>query len=182
MKINEILKQTKSFKRDEEGYIFGLIFEKDGSPIHEKEKEDVGRARMEEQISWTEGVLWNRNLLLATLRLIFSSIFQSVLLYGAETWVLNKKQNRTWRYLAIELDFWRISLGCSWSGEELPRVHRNQAFLHLFRTSGEVGTGNDYLEYNGLCLGDEEEGEGRGWRGWTRVRRRLWVANEWKKV
>jgi hypothetical protein len=52
-------------------------------------------------------VLWSRNNVHKTKKLMYQALAQSVLLYGAETWALNTKQEN--KLLASEIDFWRRS-------------------------------------------------------------------------
>jgi hypothetical protein len=52
-------------------------------------------------------VLWSRNNVYKTKKRMYQALAQSILLYGAETWALNSKQEN--KLLASEIDFWRRS-------------------------------------------------------------------------
>jgi hypothetical protein len=52
-------------------------------------------------------VLWSKIILHKTKKCIYQALVQSILLYGAETWILNTQQVN--KFLATEMDFWRRS-------------------------------------------------------------------------
>ena len=54
-------------------------------------------------------VLWNTNIIASTKRKMYSTTFQSVVLYGFETWTLKMRKKDI--LLALEIDFWRRSAG-----------------------------------------------------------------------
>ena len=56
-------------------------------------------------IGMLNSVLWSRNIVNNTKRIIYNSLVQSVMLYGAETWTLDR-QNAN-KLLATEMDYWR---------------------------------------------------------------------------
>jgi hypothetical protein len=58
-------------------------------------------------IGTLNSVLWSKNILYKTNKLIYQPIVQSTLLYGAETRAVNKQQAN--KLLATEMDFWRRS-------------------------------------------------------------------------
>jgi hypothetical protein len=52
-------------------------------------------------------VLWSKNILHKTKKLMYQALVQCILLYGAETWTLNTQQAN--KLLATEMNFWRRS-------------------------------------------------------------------------
>jgi hypothetical protein len=52
-------------------------------------------------------VLWSKTILHKTKELMYQALVQSILPYGAETWILNTQQAN--KLLATEMDFWRRS-------------------------------------------------------------------------
>lgn len=75
-----------------------------------------GRCEKEIQSRITKGkkiigalnpILWSKNITHKTKKLIYSSILESVILYGSEVWQINQQQER--KLLATEMDFWRRS-------------------------------------------------------------------------
>jgi hypothetical protein len=60
-------------------------------------------------------VLWSKNILHKTKKLMYQALVKSILLYGAETWTLNTKQAN--KLLATEMEFWRRSARKSRKGK-----------------------------------------------------------------
>jgi hypothetical protein len=56
-------------------------------------------------IGMLNSVLWSKTILHKTKRLMYQALFQSILLYGAETWTLNTQEAN--KLLATEMHFWR---------------------------------------------------------------------------
>ena len=56
-------------------------------------------------------VLWNDKITMKTKKMIFSTILESIVTYGLETWEINKRNEN--RLKALELDFWRRACGIS---------------------------------------------------------------------
>ncbi|KAK4873810.1 hypothetical protein RN001_013170 [Aquatica leii] len=56
-------------------------------------------------------VLWNDKITKKTKHMIYQSIVESIITYGSEIWVLNKRDRD--RLLALEMDYWRRSNGTS---------------------------------------------------------------------
>jgi hypothetical protein len=52
-------------------------------------------------------ILWSKNIIHKTKKLMYQALDQSILLYRAETWTLNTQQAN--KLLAAEMDFWRRS-------------------------------------------------------------------------
>jgi hypothetical protein len=52
-------------------------------------------------------IIWISNILGKTKTLIYKSIVESIMLYGSETWTLNRRNQS--KLLATELDDWRRS-------------------------------------------------------------------------
>jgi hypothetical protein len=52
-------------------------------------------------------VLWSKNILQKSKKLMYQALVQSILLYGAETRTRNTQQAN--KLLATEMDFWRRS-------------------------------------------------------------------------
>ena len=50
-------------------------------------------------------VLWSKNIVHNTKRIIYNSLVESVILYGAETWTLDRPHAN--KSLATEMDYWR---------------------------------------------------------------------------
>jgi hypothetical protein len=58
-------------------------------------------------IGMLNSVLWSKTILHKTKKLMYQTLVQSILLYGAETWTLNTQQAN--KLLATEMDFRRRS-------------------------------------------------------------------------
>jgi hypothetical protein len=58
-------------------------------------------------IGMLNSILWSRNILGKTKTLIYKSIVVSIMLYGSETWKLNRREQI--KLLATEMDCWRLS-------------------------------------------------------------------------
>jgi len=50
-------------------------------------------------------MLWNYKITMKTKKMIFSTIVESIVTYGSETWEINKRNEK--RMKALEMDFWR---------------------------------------------------------------------------
>lgn len=82
----------------------GTILEKGGtSDMDINQKINNGR----KVIGMLNSVLWSRNIICSTKRIIFKSILQSIVLYGAEMWTMNRKHMN--KLNVLEMDFWRRS-------------------------------------------------------------------------
>jgi hypothetical protein len=73
-----------------------------GATTLEIEKRISERRRV---IGMLNSVLWSKNILHKTKKLMYKALVQSILLYGAETWTLNTQQAN--KLLATEMDFWK---------------------------------------------------------------------------
>lgn len=62
-------------------------------------------------IGCLNSLLWSTNISKERKHLLYNTIFKSILLYGCETWQINKTLER--KLLALEMDFWRRSAGKS---------------------------------------------------------------------
>lgn len=62
-------------------------------------------------IGCLNSLLWSTNISIERKHLLYNAIFKSVVLYGCETWQINKTLER--KLLALEMDFWRRSAGKS---------------------------------------------------------------------
>ena len=56
-------------------------------------------------------VLWNDKITMKTKQMIFSTIVESIITYGSETWEVNRRNEK--RLKAVEMDFWRRACGVS---------------------------------------------------------------------
>ena len=56
-------------------------------------------------------VLGNDKITMKTKQIIFSTIVESIITYGSETWEVNKRNEK--RLRAVEMDFWRWACGVS---------------------------------------------------------------------
>jgi len=56
-------------------------------------------------------VLWNDKITMKTKQMIFSTVVESIITYGSETWEVNKRNEK--RLKAVEMDFWRQACGMS---------------------------------------------------------------------
>ena len=56
-------------------------------------------------------ILWSKSISREKKHLLYNAIFKSIVLYGCETWQLNKNLEK--RLLALEMDYWRRSAGKS---------------------------------------------------------------------
>ena len=80
----------------------GSILEADGRSSAEIEKRiSTGR----KIIGMLNSVLWSKNIVHNTKRIIYNSLVQSVMLYGAETWTLDRPHAN--KLLSTEMDYWR---------------------------------------------------------------------------
>jgi hypothetical protein len=83
----------------------GSIVEAIGATTLEIEKRISDGRRV---IGMLNSVLWSKTILKKNKKkLMYQSLVQSILLYGAETWTLNAQQAN--KLLATETDFWRRS-------------------------------------------------------------------------
>jgi hypothetical protein len=82
----------------------GSILEATGATTLEIEKR-ISEGRRE--IGMLNCVLWSKNVLHKTKKLMYQALVQSILIYGTETWTLNTQQAN--KLLATEMDFWRRS-------------------------------------------------------------------------
>ena len=78
------------------------ILEADGRSSAEIEKKIKYREKI---IGMLNSVLWNKNIVHNAKRIIYNSLIQSVMLYGAETWTLDRPHAN--KLLATEMDYWR---------------------------------------------------------------------------
>jgi hypothetical protein len=82
----------------------GSILEQNGTFSVEIEKQ-INNGR--KVIRMLTSILWSSNILGKTKTLIYKSIVESIMLYGSETWTLNRRQKS--KLLATEMDYWRHS-------------------------------------------------------------------------
>ena len=77
-------------------------------------------------------MMWNDKIAMKTKKMIFSTIVESIVTYGSETWEINKRNGK--RLKALEMDFWRGACGVSRlehvrNDEIRRRVHRNKDIM-----------------------------------------------------
>ena len=77
-------------------------------------------------------VLWNDKITMKTKKMVFSTIVESIVTYGSETWEINKRNEK--RLKALEMDFWRTACGVSRleylrNDEIRRRVHTNKDIM-----------------------------------------------------
>ena len=82
----------------------GSILEKNGSSEIEIEKRVSDSRKI---IGILNPLLWSRNIIEKTKKIIFNTLIESVLLYGAETWTIGCAKEK--KLLSTEMDFWRRS-------------------------------------------------------------------------
>lgn len=86
----------------------GVTFNKKGDSRDEiQERVNKGR----KAIRQLNSLLWSKTIRKSTKKRLYSTFVESVTLYGAEVWDLNKTYKN--KLLATEMDFWRRSLGVS---------------------------------------------------------------------
>jgi len=56
-------------------------------------------------------VLWNDKITMKTKQMMFSTVVESIITYGSETWEVNKRNEK--RLKAVEMDFWMRACGMS---------------------------------------------------------------------
>jgi hypothetical protein len=99
-----IVTETGQIKAINKFKYLGFILEATGTTTLEIEKRISERRRV---IGMLNSVLWSKTILHKTKKLMYQALVQSILLYGAETWILNMQQAN--KLLAIEMDVWRRS-------------------------------------------------------------------------
>lgn len=92
----------KKIKKVQDFCYLGSILELDGTSNKEIQKRITNGRKV---IGMLNSILWNKNIINKTKTIIFKTIFQSIVLYGAETWTVNPHHNR--KLIATEMDFWR---------------------------------------------------------------------------
>ena len=89
-------------------------------------------------------VLWNDKITMKTKKMIFSTIVESIVTYGSETWEINKRNEK--RLKALEMDFWRRVCGVSRlehvRNDEIRRVHRNKDIMHTINMKRVIWYGH----------------------------------------
>lgn len=99
---------TARLDRVENFCYLGSILETNGTTETEVAKRVTNGKKA---VGLLNSLLWSKNILGKTKKLIYSTLVQSVMLYGSETWTLNKAQEK--KILSVEMDFWRRSAGVS---------------------------------------------------------------------
>lgn len=99
---DEKMKGTKAFT------YLGVVFDKTGSSYKEIEKR-INKGRY--VIRTLNSVLWDKDIRKGTKRMIYKSIIESTVTYGAEVWDITARNKQ--RLGAMEMDFWRRSAGKS---------------------------------------------------------------------
>jgi hypothetical protein len=97
-----IVTETGQIKAVNKFRYLGSILEATGATTLEIEKRTSEGRRV---IGMLNSVLWSKTILHKTKQLMYQTLDQSILLYGAETWTLNTQQEN--KLLATEMDFWR---------------------------------------------------------------------------
>lgn len=82
----------------------GSIIQKDATTNLEIQRRITDGKRI---IGMLNSILWSKNILHRTKKLIYQAIFQSTTLYGAETWTISRQQAN--KLMVLEMDFWRRS-------------------------------------------------------------------------
>jgi len=95
----------------------GVIITKEGNSNEDIDNKIIqGR----KAIGKLNSVLWNDKITLKTKKIIFSTIVESIVTYGSETWGINKINEK--RLKALEMDYWRRACGVS----RLEHVRNNE--------------------------------------------------------
>jgi hypothetical protein len=100
----EIVTETGQIKAVNKFRYLGSILEATGATTLEIEKRISEGRRV---IDMLNSVLWSKNILHKTKKLMYQALVQSILLCGAETWTLDTQQAN--KLLATEMDLWRRS-------------------------------------------------------------------------
>jgi len=86
----------------------GVIMTKEGNSNEEIDNKII---QGKKAIGKLNSVLWNDKITLKTKKMIFSTIVESIVTYGSETWEINKRNEK--RLKALEMDYWRRACGVS---------------------------------------------------------------------
>src|SRR5215475_1750615 len=86
----------------------GVTITKEGTSNEDTENKIIQGRRA---IGKLNSVLWNDKITMKTKKMIFSTIFESKITYGSETWEINNRNEK--RLKALEMDFWRQACGVS---------------------------------------------------------------------
>nr|CAI5864969.1 unnamed protein product [Callosobruchus analis] len=120
--INDLTLDTGTIKGVKCSKYLGIIFNKKGNSENEiQERINRGRA-----VTRTiNSLLWNKKITRATKKRMYSSLVQSVTLYGSELWDVTKASKN--KLMATEMDFLRRSCGRS----RLERVRNDDIRMQM---------------------------------------------------
>ena len=95
----------------------GVIITKEGNSNEDIDNKIIQGTKA---IGKLNSVLWNDKINLKTKKMIFSTIVESIVTYGSETWGINRINEK--RLKALEMDYWRRACGVS----RLEHVRNNE--------------------------------------------------------
>src|SRR5215510_2607107 len=164
----------------------GVIITKEGTSNEEIDNKIIqGR----KAIGKLNSVLWNDKITMKTKKMIVSTIVESIVTYGSETWEINNRNEK--RQKALEMDFWRRSCGVSRlehvrNGEIRRRTQRNKDILDTINMKRLIWYGHvqrmpeDRWPKRMLdCVPNRRRKRGRPRRAW---RENIHAEMEWRHL